>query len=140
MQKRFDRLLFLRDALVVTVAVIAAAFLGVIIATNGRIDRSVMAPAISAAAAGILVYLPGIALRSCCFLKLNRFLAALAWRLPTSLAVLPLVYLWQGLPRKCFVFALMTCYFVGLALESWLQMKQCGVAANREKTAEDRTA
>ena len=89
MQKRFDRLLFLRDALVVTVAVIAAAFLGVIIATNGRIDRSVMAP-LSATAAGILVYLPGIALRSCCFLKLNRF-----WQLWHGVPTSWLYYLWS---------------------------------------------
>lgn len=104
-------------------AIFCSAFFGALIATYGRTGWEFLGPTLSAAACGMVIYVPGIALRNWAFSKANRFLVALAWRLPASFGVLPCVYSWDGLHRKCFVAALLTCYFVALLLESWLQTR-----------------
>ena len=115
---------FLRDSSVVALAISLAAITGGAIATNGRSGSGFLAPILCAVACCLLVFVPAIALRNLEFLGANRFLAALLWRFPLSLAVIPLIYSRQGQPRKYFVFGLMTCYFIALPLESWLQMRQ----------------
>jgi hypothetical protein len=47
-------------------------------------------------------------------------LAVVAWRMGTLLPAIALSTGLEGSARKCFVTTLLVCYFVALALESWL--------------------
>lgn len=122
---RFDTAVFLRQSLAIFVAIVLAAVLGAVIATNGRIELLCLRSASAAAACCLVVFIPAIAVGNWHFFGANRFLASLAWRFPTSLASILAAGGFVGVPRNCFVAALLTCYFVGLLLESWLQIRQC---------------
>lgn len=101
-----------------------AALAGGIVATNGRTDYSVMIPVGVAYSASLITILPSVIWRNLILHKGIRHLVAICWRLPVSFASLLLLVCWDGYQRKCFLWALVTCYFVSLLLESWLQIGQ----------------
>jgi hypothetical protein len=84
----------------------------------------VAVPIMVAAIASWITILPSVIWRNLILHKGIRHLVAIAWRLPISFAMLLLFVCWEGLQRKCFLWALLTCYFVSLTLESWLQTRQ----------------
>jgi hypothetical protein len=105
-----------------------AAVVGGLLVTNGRSVALMWPPIVVAAVASLVTILPSVIWRNLILHKGIRHLVAIGWRLPMSFASLLLLVCWEGLQRKCFLWALVTCYFVSLTLESWLQIRQ----ANRK--------
>jgi hypothetical protein len=97
------------------------------IATNGR---SLWLPIVGAWLASILVIVPSVVLRNLILHKGIRHLAAIAWRMPMAMAMVLLAALFEDEQRNCYLWALVTCYFITLTLESWLQIRQANIIQN----------
>ncbi len=52
----------------------------------------------------------------------NQF-AVIAWRMGMMFPALTIATRYEGQERKCYLIALMACYFVALPLESWLLIR-----------------
>lgn len=116
----------IRESIILITASLLAAFAGGFLATNGRIEPVYLWPITVAALGNLCSLLPAVVIRNHFFRWTFRHLMALAWRFPIALSSLLLIPVWDGLERKCFLWALLTCYFVTLPLESWLQIRRCG--------------
>ena len=101
-----------------------SSLVGGYVATYGRSDLSLTVPVVFAALAGCMTIVPSVVLRNLIIGKGFRHLMAIIWRLPISFAMLALLMNDPTEQRKCLVIAFMTCYFVTLTLESWLQIRQ----------------
>jgi hypothetical protein len=77
-----------------------------------------------AVAVALASLLPGVWLRSRELQHGTGHLMATSWRMLSVMLGMLLMFLWSIETRKYFGTTLVTCYFVGLALESWLQLKQ----------------
>ncbi len=116
---------FLRDSLLLTLTSLGASALGGIVATYSRTDGLILAPIVVAWLCNLASLLPAVAARNWRFFQAPyRHLAALVWRFPVALGSLLIISWWHGTQRICFIGALLTCYFVTLLLESWLQIRQ----------------
>ncbi len=128
MQNKTSGSLILRRMLSDASLHVAVCFLsslaGGFVATYGRSDVSLAVPVVLAALAGCMTILPSVILRNLILDKGFRHLMAIIWRLPISFAMLALLMNNPTEQRKCLVIAFMTCYFVTLTLESWLQIRQ----------------
>lgn len=114
----------IRDSLINLIAASVAAILGLVIATNGRIEPELWAPTCTAWLANLLAIIPSVVVRNLVLHDGIRHLAAIAWRFPSALATSLLVSQFDGAQRNCFLITLVTCYFITLTLESWLQIRQ----------------
>ena len=113
-----------RDLAVLTVVCFGASFAGGTIATYGRTGQWTAMPMLLAAMAGCATIQPSVLWRNLVLTKGLGHLLAILWRLPVACLSILLMLKFQGEQRICFVWALMTCYFVTLTLESWLQTRQ----------------
>ena len=124
MENEASRTKFAGSLLAHTLASSLASIAGGLLVTNGRSVASLWQPIVVAAIASLVTILPSVVWRNLILHKGIRHLVAIGWRLPMSFASLLLLVCWEGLQRKCFLWALVTCYFVSLTLESWLQIRQ----------------
>ena len=121
---RFWPMNSVRESLVIAVATALTAAVATL-ATFSHAPHVDPWPAIAAATSVLFALLPPLYLRRQLSNGAARQMAVIAWRLPAMLASLLLANQWDGLSRKCFIAALMACYFVTLPLESWLLIREC---------------
>lgn len=114
----------IKDCVINFIAASVAAIIGLLIATNGRIEAQFVSPACTAWMANLLAIIPSAIVRNLVLHDGIRHLASIAWRFPSALATSLLSSQFEGPQRNCFLITLLTCYFITLTLESWLQIRQ----------------
>jgi len=92
-------------------------------ATFSRFGPLAAMPTLAAVAIILVACLPPLAFSKLLSIGPACQLVIIGWRFGILLPALLLLRYWDGDERKCFLVALMACYFVALPLESWLLIR-----------------
>ncbi|MCC7333670.1 MAG: hypothetical protein IT422_01150 [Pirellulaceae bacterium] len=111
-----------RNSLVITLLIVAAAWISYR-ATISHDANSNPKPAVVAALVTLFATLPPLYFRRLLSNGAANQLAVVAWRMAIMLPALAIAARYSGDERKCYLIALLACYFVSLPLESWILIR-----------------
>lgn len=112
----------LKHALLISLMVAATAGLSYLATISHGVSTS-SRPAIVAALVTLFGTLPPLMFASWFSNGAANQLAVIAWRFAIMLPALAIAFRYVDGERKCYLIALLACYFVALPLESWLLIR-----------------
>ncbi len=112
----------IRNALIISVLVTAAAWISYL-ATISHGFSPHPKPAVVAALVTLMGTLPPLFFGRLLSNGAANQLAVVAWRIGIMLPAIAIAARYAGEERKCYLIALLACYFVSLPLESWLLIR-----------------
>lgn len=111
-----------KNALVITLLIVAVAWVSYRATIRHGVDPNPK-PAAVAALVTLFATLPPLYFTRLLSNGAANQLAVVAWRIAIMLPALAIAGRFAGDERKCYLIALLACYFVSLPLESWILIR-----------------
>lgn len=108
--------------MIITLLIVAAAWISYRATISHGVHSSAK-PAVVAALVTLFATLPPLYFTRLLSNGAANQLAIVAWRIAIMLPALAIAARYAGDERKCYLIALLVCYFVSLPLESWILIR-----------------
>ena len=122
-----------KNALIITLLIAAAASISYRATISHGVDAN-FKPAVVAAVVTLFATLPPLYFTRLLSNSAANQLAIVAWRIAIMLPAVAIATRYGADERKCYLIALLACYFVSLPLESWLLIRD----VRRNQDTDDR--